>query len=244
MTTSSSSLLSTEALTMRFGGVTAVENVDFSIGQGELRCLIGPNGAGKSTFFKLLCGMLTPTSGSVRFDGRFISGLQRHEIANAGIGIKTQVPNVFQNLTVRQNLTIAARRNREGAPCRDVVGDILDTFRLGRIAEAPAARLAHGQRQRVEIAMVVATGPRLILLDEPVAGLGDEETEHMASLILDLNKHAALIVVDHDIRFIRMIGSQATVFHRGAVLMEGDMETVLSDETVRDVYLGRMSGHA
>jgi ABC-type uncharacterized transport system ATPase subunit len=237
--TTTTALLATRNLTKRFGGVTAVDGVDFILGEGELRCLIGPNGAGKSTFFKMLSGQIRPTAGSIVFGGRSIAGMERHRIARAGIGIKTQVPSVFGGLNVRENLKVAARRHRHGGAVAEVVDDIVARLRLTAIVDREVGRLSHGQRQWVELGMVLATAPRLMLLDEPVAGMSEEETEETAALILELRRDAAIVVVDHDISFIRMIGSTVTVFHRGAVLAEGPAKAILEDERVRDVYLGR-----
>jgi branched-chain amino acid transport system ATP-binding protein/urea transport system ATP-binding protein len=238
-------LLATRGLTMRFGGVVAVNGVDFTLPRGETRCLIGPNGAGKSTFFKMLCGMLRPSAGSVFFDGVDIAGSERHTVARHGIGIKMQVPSVFDGLTVERNLMVAARRNRQGRPPQEVVEETIARIGLGAIAQRTVGQLAHGQRQWVELALLVAAAPRLLLLDEPVAGMSAEETGRTAELLQDLRRDLSLIVVDHDIRFIRMIGAPVTVFHRGRILLEGPAGSVLSDARVQDVYLGkRAAGHA
>ncbi len=232
-------LLQATDLVMRFGGVTAIDHVDFTLAPGELRCLIGPNGAGKSTFFKMVSGQLRPTAGAIAFDGVNLVGRERHDIAQLGIGIKTQVPNVFEGLTVRDNLRVAARRNRLGEPTHVRVDEVLQRLRLEALAERRVELLAHGQRQWVELGLVVAAAPRLVLLDEPVAGMSDEETERTAELILDIARDAAVVVVEHDIPFIRRIGSNVTVFHQGRILTEGPVEAVLNNRDVQDVYLGR-----
>lgn len=232
-------LLQTRGLTMRFGGVTAVDNVDFSLGHSELRCLIGPNGAGKSTFFKMLTGQLTPTEGDVQLKGEDISGALPHEIAARGVGIKTQVPNVFEGLAVRENVWLAARRKHTPAFASDLAQGIMAQLRLTGIADRIVNELAHGQRQWVEIATVLAGEPELILLDEPAAGMTHDEVERTAELILEINRSRAIIVVEHDMQFIRMIARTVTVLHQGAVLVEDDVESVLSDARVRDVYLGK-----
>jgi urea transport system ATP-binding protein len=232
-------LLFTRGLTKRFGGVAAVNGIDFNLAEGELRCLIGPNGAGKSTFFKMLSGQTAPTHGTISFAGRDITYLEPHQIARTGIGIKTQVPNVFNGLTVAENLLVAARRNRHNLPPSQVRDAVMTRLGLGAVAFREVGRLSHGERQIVELSLVIATAPRLILLDEPVAGLSDAETEQTANLIRELHGEAAIIVVDHDIPFIRMIGADITVLHRGSVLLEGPCGKVLDDERVRNVYLGR-----
>jgi len=162
-------LLRTENLTMRFGGVVANDGVTFTLGAIELRCPIGPTGAGNSTFFKMLTGQLTPTSGTIAFRGRPIAGQESHEIARLGIGIKTQVPNVFNGLPVRENIWLAARRKTTPRAVRGVVDAILEKIGMTHLADAVVGRLSHGQRQWVEIGTVLAGDPDLILLDEPAA---------------------------------------------------------------------------
>lgn len=232
-------LLETRGLTIRFGGVTAVDNVDFALEESELRCLIGPNGAGKSTFFKLLTGQLKPTEGHVHLRGEDISGARPHQIARRGVGIKTQVPNVFNAMTVHENLWIAARFGHTPAYATELTERILDELRLTSIATKEVGVLSHGQRQWVEIGTVLAGEPDLILLDEPAAGMTHEEVERTAELIREINRARALIVVEHDMQFIRMIAKTVTVLHQGAVLIEDDVSVVLEDARVRDVYLGK-----
>ncbi len=235
----SAPLIETCGLGRRFGGVQAVREVDFVLAERELRCLIGPNGAGKSTFFKMLTGQLHPTSGTVRFRGQDISRAEPHEIARLGVGIKTQVPSVFDGLTVRENLWLAAARVKRGARARIVVDDMLEKVGLTAIASRVVGQLAHGQRQWVEIGVVLSTDPDLVLLDEPAAGMTDKEVARTAELVGEINKTKALIVVEHDMQFIRMIASKVTVFNQGAILVEDDVEAILRNPTVRDVYLGK-----
>lgn len=232
-------LLETRGLTIRFGGVTAVDNVDFTLGEAELRCLIGPNGAGKSTFFKLLTGQLKPTEGHVHLRGKNISGHLPHQIARQGVGIKTQVPNVFDAMTVRDNLWTAARFKHTPTFATDLADRILDELHLTKIADKEVGQLAHGQRQWVEIGTVLAGEPDLILLDEPAAGMTHDEVQRTAELIREISRSRALIVVEHDMQFIRMIAKTVTVLHQGAVLIEDDVSVVLDDPRVRDVYLGK-----
>jgi len=232
-------LLQARNVTMRFGGVTAVRSVDFSLGEVELRCLIGPNGAGKSTFFKMLTGQLRPSEGSIHFRNTDITGSNPHQIARLGVGIKTQVPNVFNGLTVRENVFIGAGRRKSLARAQRIVDETLTRLQLDTIADRIVGQLAHGQRQWVEIATVLAQEPELILLDEPAAGMNHEEVLRTAELIREINKTQALVVVEHDMQFIRMIARTVTVFSQGEVLVEGSVETVLSDQRVKDVYLGR-----
>ena len=232
-------LLEACGVTMRFGGVTAVQSVDFVLGEAELRCLIGPNGAGKSTFFKTLTGQLTPSEGRILFRGADVTGFDPHAIARLGVGIKTQVPNVFNGLTVRENVALGAGRRKSMQRARRIVDETLARLRLEGIAGRIVGQLAHGQRQWVEIATVLAQEPDLILLDEPAAGMTHEEIVRTAELIRDINRTQALVVVEHDMQFIRMIATKVTVFNQGSVLLEDRADAVMRDQRVRDVYLGK-----
>jgi branched-chain amino acid transport system ATP-binding protein len=232
-------LIETHGLSKNFGGVQAVRSIDFSLAEGELRCLIGPNGAGKSTFFKLLTGQIRPTAGSVLFRGTDLTKLEAHEIARLGIGIKTQVPSVFNGLSVRDNLWIAAARHKKGKAIAAAVEAQIERLSLGRFANSLAGQLAHGQRQWVELGLVLCGEPDLILLDEPAAGMTEEERVRTAELIREINRAHPLIVVEHDMSFIRTIARRITVFDRGAILTEGDVDEVFGNQTVRDVYLGK-----
>ena len=237
----SAPLLEARGATMRFGGVTAVDAVDFTLHERELRCLIGPNGAGKSTFFKMLTGQLRPSAGRILFRGADVTGANPHEIARLGVGIKTQVPNVFNGLTVRENIAIGAGRRKSAQRARRITEAALARLRLEPIAGRVVGQLAHGQRQWVEIATVLAQEPDLILLDEPAAGMTHEEVERTAELIRDINREQALVVVEHDMQFIRMIATKVTVFNQGRILVEDDVGRVLADQRVRDVYLGKQA---
>ena len=232
-------LLETRDLGMRFGGVQAVSGVNFTLREGELRCLIGPNGAGKSTFFKLLTGQLEPTTGQVLYRGRDISGAETHEVARLGIGIKTQVPSVFDGLSVRENIWVAARRGRTARRAAQLLDETLTRIAMTASAGRLVGQLAHGQRQWVELGVVLSTDPRLILLDEPAAGMTHEEVARTAELIREINRTRSLIVVEHDMQFIRMIASKVTVLDQGQVLVEDSMEAILRNARVRDVYLGK-----
>jgi ABC-type uncharacterized transport system ATPase subunit len=232
-------LLRTSGLTMRFGGVTAVDSVDFTLHEVELRCLIGPNGAGKSTFFKMLTGQLIPTSGRITFRGHDTTGAQTHEVARLGIGIKTQVPNVFNGLSVFENVYVAAVRTNLPKRARTIVEEVLTRTGLTDLAFRTVGQLAHGQRQWVEIGTVLAQEPDLILLDEPAAGMTYEEVVRTSELIREINRAQALIVVEHDMQFIRMIAKTVTVFHQGRILLEDSVDAVLNNQAVRDVYLGK-----
>ncbi len=232
-------LLQARDLSMYFGGVKALDKVDFSLDCGELRCLIGPNGAGKSTFFKCLTGQYNPTMGEVLLNDEQIGGIETASIAKKGVGIKTQIPNVFDGLTVRENVWVAVRTIKDRHKRNEVVETTLDKMGIAHIANEIVGQLAHGQRQFVELSMVIAENPELILLDEPAAGLSSDETVRLAEIIQELNQDHALIVVEHDMQFIRMIGKQVTVFHQGKILVEDSTDAILSNERVRDVYLGK-----
>ena len=234
-------LLQTQDLSMHFGGVRAVRQVNFSLAEGELRCLIGPNGAGKSTFFKMLTGQLQPTHGQVLFRGKDISQAHAHDIARLGIGIKTQVPSVFDGLSVRENIWLATNRLHSGDKARRVVDEMLARVGLTEAAERLVGQLAHGQRQLVELGLVLATDPELILLDEPAAGMTHEEVNKTAELVREINRTKALIVVEHDMQFIRMIAKQVTVFNQGSVLVEDNVENIMRNPMVRDIYLGKQA---
>ncbi len=224
---------------MRFGGVVAVDNVDFSLAEGDLRCIIGPNGAGKSTFFKCLTRQYTPTSGSILFRGEDITRKETHEVARRGLGIKTQVPSVMDGITTRENVWIAASRIHRGPSIDKTVDATLARLSLTGVGDDLVGQLSHGLRQWVELAMVLASEPVLILLDEPTAGMTHDEIYRSAELIREINRSAALIVVEHDMQFIKAIASTVTVFHQGAVLVEDEMSRVMQDSRVRDVYLGK-----
>ena len=232
--------LETLELSMRFGGVQAVDRVSLSLDERELRCLIGPNGAGKSTFFKCIIGQyrLGHENGRVIIRGSDVTGAQTLDIVRLGIGVKTQVPSVMNGMTVYENLWLAARRVHGWRSCGAAVDEIVAELQLGSLLRRTLAELAHGQRQMVEIGVVLVQKPWLVLLDEPAAGMTGPEVERLVAVIRRINQAAALIVVDHDMEFVRMLGSSVTVFHQGSVLVEGPAEQVLNDPRVREVYIG------
>ncbi|KNC18120.1 ATP-binding cassette domain-containing protein [Pseudomonas sp. RIT-PI-a] len=232
-------LLQTQGLGVSFGGVHAVKAVDFTLHRGELRCLIGPNGAGKSTFFKLLSGQLKPTHGSCHFQAELISGLPPHRIARLGIGIKTQTPSVFDGLDVLENLRLAASRNQSAAQARQTAEQTLQRIDLSEHRHRLVGDLAHGQRQWVELGMILASKPTLVLLDEPAAGMTYQEVRKTAALIKEINAHSTVVVVEHDMEFIRLIAGTVTVFNQGAVLAQGSFAEVTQNPLVREAYLGK-----
>ncbi len=233
------SLLQTQGLGVSFGGVHAVKEVDFTLERGELRCLIGPNGAGKSTFFKMLSGQLKPTRGVCHFKGQRISGLAPHKVAQLGIGIKTQAPSVFDGLEVLENLRLAASRKQTPSAARDTAEETLQRIGLTELRTSPVGNLAHGQRQWVELGMILASRPELVLLDEPAAGMTYQEVRKTASLIKEINLHSTVVVVEHDMEFIRLIAGTVTVFNQGAILAQGSFAEVTQDAAVREAYLGK-----
>ena len=236
---SAAPILQCRALTMRFGGVVAVNSVDFSLNEGELRCLIGPNGASKSTFFKCLTRQYEPTAGHVYFRGEEITKRNTHQIAQYGIGIKTQVPSLFDRLSVRENIWLAARRRHGNRVSNRIVGEILERLSLTESEKQLVGRLAHGERQWVELATVLSGNPVLVLLDEPTAGMSHDEVLRTAELIREINRTTSLIVVEHDMQFIKSIAQKVTVFHRGQILVEDTMINLLNNQQVQDIYLGK-----
>ena len=236
----SDTVVDTRDLTMRFGGVQAVNNVSFSLRDRELRCLIGPNGAGKSTFFKCLTGQirLHHGNGRVFIRGQDVSGWSAYQIVRLGVGIKTQVPSVMNGLTVEENLWLSARRVNDREATRATVAEMLEQMSIEGLARREVGELAHGQRQLVEIALVLAQRPWLLLLDEPAAGITGAEADQLVQIIHAVNQKASVIVVDHDMQFVRMLGGTVTVLHQGAVLREGPVDEVLADAQVREVYIG------
>ena len=240
-------ILETENVTVSFDGFKALNNLNFSMDAGELRVVIGPNGAGKTTFLDVITGKVQPTQGRVLFKGRNVRRLSEEKIALLGIGRKFQTPRVYLNLTVRENLELACNRRKDvfstlfGRPPaseRSTVAGLLETIGLTVKADFPAALLSHGEKQRLEIGMLVAQSPDLLLVDEPVAGLTDEETENIGELLLALAESHSILVIEHDMEFVRQIARKVTVLHEGSVLCEGSIEEVQNDPRVIEVYLG------
>lgn len=249
----SGKILQIKNLTVSFDGFKAINNLNFDLNQGELRVVIGPNGAGKTTFLDTITGKTQPTIGSVYFKGRNTQGLKEHEIARLGVGRKFQTPRVYLNLTPRENLELSGSRHKTlrnaiagKRPLAEkrAVAELLETIGLQRKADIKAALLSHGEKQRLEIGMLVAQSPELLLVDEPVAGLTDEETEKVGELLLALAESHSIIVIEHDMEFVRQIARQVTVLHQGTVLCEGTMDEVQNDPRVIEVYLGQQEDYA
>jgi urea transport system ATP-binding protein len=244
----SEKLLAIENLTVSFDGFKAINNLTFKMDEGELRVVIGPNGAGKTTFMDVITGKTKPTAGEVYFKGKNLRPYSEHQIAQMGIGRKFQTPRVYQKLTPRENLELSSCRKKnvfdsllkQSSPAiRRSVGGLLETIGLALKADIPAELLSHGEKQRLEIGMLVAQSPDLLLVDEPVAGLTDEETEKVGDLLLALAESHSIIVIEHDMEFVRQIARTVTVLHQGSVLCEGNMDEVQNNPSVIEVYLGR-----
>lgn len=247
-------LIALKGATVSFQGFVAVDHLDLTVDSGELRCLIGPNGAGKTTTLDLICGKSRITSGEIHFKGRPIHLLNEFQIARTGIGRKFQVPSVFRELTVRENLQIGQSRNPGVWHNLFRLADGADADRLEELAvlvslkdelDTQAAHLSHGQTQWLEIALILAQDPALILMDEPTAGMTAHETEKTAKLFNRLRGQHTLIVVEHDMGFVRDIAETISVMHQGKLLAQGTTEEISNDPHVREAYLGSGGiGHA
>lgn len=232
--------LRADNIAKRFGGLTVLRDVHISVDKNRVRTLIGPNGAGKSTFFNLLIGRYRPTSGEIYLGDKRITRLRPDQRARLGVGIKTQVPSIFRELTVRENVWIAAwgsLRNVSAADERTTT--VLRGLGLESRKDEPAGALAHGQQQWLEIGLVVARAPRVILLDEPTAGMTRTETHQYVELIKVLSQTTTVVVVEHDMEFVRELKAPVTMFHNGVVFAEGSIDDLRADDRVLDVYLGR-----
>jgi urea transport system ATP-binding protein len=238
-----------EDVTVSFDGFRALNKLSLAIDVGELRCIIGPNGAGKTTMMDVITGKTRPDTGKVFFGQTLdLTRLSEPAIAQAGIGRKFQKPTVFEHHSVFENLELAIKTDkgiwhslfgRLGGAQRDRIDEILETVQLADKARLRAGLLSHGQKQWLEIGMLLAQEPQLLLLDEPVAGMTDHETERTAELLNTLAGRHSIVVVEHDMDFVGSIARQVTVLHEGSVLAEGPMAEVQADERVIEVYLGR-----
>ena len=236
------SIVRTSALEKRFGGIVATHNVDLDIPEGELRCIIGPNGAGKSTLFALLCGIHAPDSGQIFLKDRDITALPSFRRVRLGLGLTFQTNRAFHNLTVGQNLEAPFRFSQGGrsSTSEKRYQYALSTFGLDMTSDATARELPHHRLQWLEIAMVLAGGPDILLLDEPTAGLSPEETLQTARVLRHLNDDGlTIIVVEHDIAFVREVAERVTVLHQGAIFAEGTVADITAHDDVRRIYLGQ-----
>jgi urea transport system ATP-binding protein len=239
--------LTLDNVTVSFNGFLAVDNLSLTVGEGELRCLIGPNGAGKTTTLDLICGKTKAESGEIRLGRTLLNDLEEHEIARIGIGRKFQVPSVFRQLTVRENLSVAHSRRpgviRNALQIRrgeasEGLDKLAELVGLENQLETMAGHLSHGQTQWLEIALLLAQDPKLILMDEPTAGMTVQETHKTAQLFNRLKGNRTLIVVEHDMGFVKEIAEMISVMHQGKLLAEGTVEEIERHPAVKEAYLG------
>jgi urea transport system ATP-binding protein len=240
-------ILAVEDLTVSFDGFKAVDSLNLYVERNELRVIIGPNGAGKTTVLDLICGKTKTTSGSIKFNGIELTKLPEHKIVQAGVGRKFQTPSIYENLTVLENLEISFPRGRSvfGSlmfeRTQDVTDRILEiaaTIFLSEQINVQAGLLSHGQKQWLEIGMLLIQDPELMMLDEPVAGMSVSEREKTAELLNIIAHGRSVIVIEHDMEFVKRIAHKVTVLHQGKVLAEGNMDTVQNNPKVIEVYLG------
>ena len=241
-------MIKVENLSKEFGAKVAVDDVSFTVERGDILGFLGPNGAGKTTFLDVITGKVKPTKGSVSLRGQSILGLSEQKISRLGVGRKFQTPRVFENLSVLRNLEFAASPSKSPfklmfesltSVVKDEVHRIMDYVGLAPYAKVDAGSLSHGQKQWLAISMLVAQAPDVILLDEPVAGLTDEETARTAELIKSLAGDHTVVVIEHDMEFIRDLGAPVTVLHQGQLLTQGMIDDVKQDPRVIEVYLGQ-----
>ena len=248
MKSDTENLLSLVDVTVNFEGFLALNNLNLKIKRGELRAIIGPNGAGKTTFLDVITGKVKPTKGQVIFKEISLIGRKEHKIARLGVGRKFQSPRVFENLSVQENLelSVSSPKSPLNLLKKNIIKEQLEeVFHLMKVVnltkknDTKAGALSHGQKQWLEIAMLLGQKPDLMLVDEPVAGLTDEETDLTADLLKSLAGKNTVLIIDHDMDFIRRLDSNVTVLNQGTVLSEGDMDTIQNNQKVIDVYLGR-----
>ena len=241
-------LLDVKGLTACVSGYTILNNLDFSVDENELRVLLGPNGAGKTTLIAMISGQFKPTDGVINFDGQDITGWAPYDIVRAGIGRKFQVPNMYETLSVYDNVMVSLKGDRKvfnymlkriSPQDSDRVWEILEFIELAEKANEPADTLSHGERQWLELGMLIAANPKLLLLDEPTTGMTQEGKMRTAELIAKIAKNHTVLLVEHDMQIVRQIGKKVTVLHQGQLLVEGPLSNVVADERVRKVYLGK-----
>ena len=245
-------LLTAEGVTKSFDGFKAINDLNFYLDQGELRTIIGPNGAGKSTFLDLITGRTRPDEGQIEFKDTPVTRKSEYQIYRMGIGRKFQTPSVYSDHTVYENILLGLRGSRgvwsaifgKVTPAQNErIFEVLEIINLKDKAQVRAGALAHGQKQWLEIGMLIAQDPELMLVDEPAAGMTDEETARTGELLLSLAGKHTIIVIEHDMVFVRQLASKVTVLHQGSVLCEGSLDEIQNDERVIEVYLGRKKKH-
>jgi len=236
-----------EGLTVSFNGFVAVDGLNLYVNKGETRVVIGPNGAGKTTVLDLICGRTKATAGSIRFNDVELTRMSEHEIVRAGVGRKFQTPSIYETLSVRENLEVSFPRGRTvfGALAFRITPDVVERVEqvageifLADMLDQPAELLSHGQKQWLEIGMLLMQSPELMMLDEPVAGMSVSEREKTAELLNRIGRDRSMIVIEHDMEFVKHIAHKVTVLHQGKVLAEGSMDHVQNDPRVIEVYLG------
>lgn len=234
-------LLELTGVSKQFGGIHAVEDFSLTIREGDLHCLIGPNGAGKTTVFKLITGLYPVSAGKILFRGKDITHLPSFRRMRSGISIKMQIPGVFEGLTLRENLRIAMQNFVPPRRMDEEMDRLIDLLKLESLGNPLVKNLSHGQQQWLEIAMALASGPELLLLDEPAAGMGTEETKFTAELIKKLNETGiAIFFIDHDMDFVSELAKTVTVLHFGKKFAEGTVREIKSNEAVKQIYLGNV----
>jgi len=239
--------LCTEDLTVRFGGLTALNQVNFAVGRDEIRAIIGPNGAGKSTFFNCLTGVIRPSSGHILFDGGEITGLPPDRISHKGIARSYQITNILPNATTLENVRIAAQSRRHGwsllahyRAYRDIIAkaeEVLEAVGLLRKANELAANLSHGEQRNLEVGIALATEPQLLCLDEPTAGMSAAETQDTMALVRSIAKNLTILIVEHDMQVVMELAQRITVLHYGEILAEGTPAEIQQNPRVLEVYL-------
>jgi urea transport system ATP-binding protein len=239
--------LAVEDLTVSFDGFKAIDALNLYVDQGELRVIIGPNGAGKTTLLDLICGKTRASAGSIKFKNQEMTRLAEHKIVRAGVGRKFQTPSIYENLSVFKNLEVSFPRGRGvfGAlafqctpDVKERVQKVAEEIGLATLLHTEAGLLSHGQKQWLEIGMLLMQEPELLMLDEPIAGMSVRERELTAELLRRICKGRAMIVIEHDMDFVKRIADKVTVMHQGKILAEGPMDKVQADPKVIDVYLG------
>src|ERR1700687_146548 len=247
-------ILCTQNLSVSFDGFRALNRLNFSLQRGELRVVIGPNGAGKTTLLDAICGKVTPREGRVLFKGQDLRGLREHEIVHLGIGRKFQTPSLYRDHTVFENLELSYKAKKtvfstlfaqRSHTLREQIFRILELIGLQDKTGCRAGELSHGEKQWLEIGMVIVQDPDLLLIDEPVAGMTDDESEKTGELLKSIAQDQAILVIEHDMTFVRQIARTVTVLHEGALLFEGPVDEVQRHPRVIEIYLGReKSTHA
>jgi ABC-type uncharacterized transport system ATPase subunit len=243
-------VITATGLTKRFGGVAALDDFSFSVRERDIRCIVGPNGAGKSTLFKVMAGVLQPDEGSMRILGRDTTGLAARHISRMGVATKLQIPRIFPSLTVREHLALAARAGsglakllglrgrREAVAMEGTIDAMIAEMSLLPSRDRLARELSHGERQWLEIVMMLATRPRILLLDEPGAGMAAEDKARTAALLHRLSEDMTIVVIEHDLAFVQLIAHDVIVMHRGRILAQGTFDEISHDPQVGLVYLG------